>query len=70
MIPVVARKLFLGVRIDPELRKTLEEIANDEERSVSQICELMLRKGIEGYKREGANYLQRPLRVQHKGNPE
>jgi hypothetical protein len=66
----VARKLFLGVRIDPELRKTLEEIANDEERSVSQICELMLRKGIEGYKREGANYLQRPLRVQHKGNPE
>jgi len=59
----VARKTFLGVRIDPELRKALEEVANLEERSVSQICELMLRKGVEGYKKEGTKYLQRPLRA-------
>jgi len=62
----VARKTFLGVRIDPELRKALEEVANLEERSVSQICELMLRKGVEGYKREGTKYLQRPLRAKDK----
>ncbi len=62
----MARKIFLGVRIDPELRKILEEVANVEERSVSQICELMLRKGVEGYKKEGTKYLQRPLRPKDK----
>ena len=62
----MARKTFLGVRIDPELRRALEEVANLEERSVSQICELMLRKGVEGYKKEGAKYLQRPLRAKDK----
>ena len=62
----MARKTFLGVRIDPELRKALEEVANLEERSVSQICELMLRKGVEGYNREGTKYLQRPSRLKDK----
>jgi hypothetical protein len=66
MIPAVARRLFLGIRIDPELKKTLEEIANLEERSVSQVCELMLRTAVEGYKREGAKHLQRPIRPREK----
>lgn len=61
MIPLMARKIFLGIRIDPELKKALEELANAEERSVSQICELLLRKGVDGYKREGPKYLQRLL---------
>jgi hypothetical protein len=30
-----------------------------EERSVSQVCELLLRKGIDAYKKEGAKYLRR-----------
>lgn len=59
MIPTVARKIFLGIRIDPELKKALEEVGNTEERSVSQICELLLRKGIDAYKGEGPKYLQR-----------
>jgi hypothetical protein len=55
----VARKIFLGIRIDPELKKALEALGNSEERSVSQICELLLRKGVDAYKSEGSKYLQR-----------
>jgi predicted transcriptional regulator len=55
----MARKIFLGVRIDPDLKKSLEEMARAEERSVSQVCELLLRKGIDAYEKEGAKYLRR-----------
>jgi hypothetical protein len=55
----MARKIFLGVRIDPELKKCLDEMAQAEERSVSQICELLLRKGIDAYGKEGTKYLRR-----------
>jgi predicted transcriptional regulator len=55
----MARKIFLGVRIDPDLKKSLEEVARAEERSVSQVCELLLRKGIDAYEKEGAKYLRR-----------
>jgi hypothetical protein len=66
MIPFVARKLFLGIRIDPELKKALEDVGQAEERSVSQLCELLLRKGVEAYKNEGPKYLQRLLSRQKK----
>lgn len=66
MIPIVARKIFLGIRIDPELKRALEELASTEERSVSQICELLLRKGVDCYKREGSKYLQSSLSRQKK----
>ena len=59
MISWMARKIFLGIRIDPDLKKALEEMANAEERSVSQICELLLRKGTEAYQKKGANYLRK-----------
>ena len=61
MIRFVARKVFLGIRINPQLKKMLEEIAGAEERSVSQISELLLRRGIDAYKKEGSKYLQRFL---------
>jgi hypothetical protein len=57
MICVMARKLFLGIRIDLELKKALEQIGDAEERSVSQICELLLRNGVEAYKKEGVKYI-------------
>lgn len=66
MIHFVARKVFLGIRINPELKNVLEQIADTEERSVSQICELILRRGVDGYKREGPKYLQRFLSHQKK----
>jgi hypothetical protein len=57
----VARKVFMGIRINPELKESLEEIAGVEERSVAQICELLLRTGIDAYKKEGTKYLQRSV---------
>jgi hypothetical protein len=59
IIQWMARKMFLGIRIDPELKKSLEEMGHAEERSVSQVCEFLLRKGIDAYKKEGAKYLRR-----------
>jgi hypothetical protein len=61
MIRRVARKIFLGIRINPELKTLLEEVGKAEERSVSQICELLLRTGVNAYKKEGPKYLQRLL---------
>ena len=58
----------LGIRIDPELKTILEEIGEAETSSVSQICELLLRKGVDAYKKEGAKYLQR-IRSRHKKEP-
>ncbi len=53
MIRPMARKVFLGIRIDPELKKALEQVGRMEERSVSQVCELLLRNGVETYKSRG-----------------
>jgi hypothetical protein len=54
----VAKSAFLGLRINPELKKQLEAIAKSEERSISQICEVLLRGGVAAYKDEGSKYLQ------------
>jgi hypothetical protein len=55
----MARKVFLGIRIDPELKTILEEIGEAETRSVSQISEFLLKKGVDAYKKEGPNYFRR-----------
>jgi hypothetical protein len=70
MILLVPRKIFLGIRINPELKQLLEEIAEAEERSVSQICELLLRRGADAYKKAGPKYLQSLLSFQKRGSPE
>ncbi len=66
MMRGVARKVFLGVRINPVLKDRLEQISAAEERTVSQICEMLLRQGAEAYRKEGAKYLQRFLSRQKK----
>jgi hypothetical protein len=65
----VSRRIFVGIRLDPELKKALEEIAATEERSVSQICELLLKRGTEVYKTEGSKYLRPSARHKKKENP-
>ena len=55
----MVRKVFVGVRIDPELKTVLEEIGEAETRSVSQICEFLLKKGVDAYKKEGPKYFKR-----------
>lgn len=62
----MARRIFLGIRVDPELRKALEDIGNSEERSVSQICEMLLKRGAEAYQREGPKYLHHSASRQKK----
>jgi hypothetical protein len=56
----------LAFRISADLKGKLREVARQEARSISQICEILLRLGIEGYEREGSKYLQRLLSRQKK----
>ena len=70
MIPLMARKIFLGIRVDPDLRKALEEIGNSEQRSVSQICEMLLKRGAEAYQRDGSKYLHDTLVRQKRDSPD
>jgi len=49
------------LRIPTSLRRELQDIANHERRSLAQICEVFLRAGSEGYKRQGGKFLQRFL---------
>jgi hypothetical protein len=65
----VSRRIFVGIRLDPELKKALEETAATEERSVSQICELLLRRGIDAYKVEGSKYFRSSTRHKKKESP-
>jgi hypothetical protein len=60
-IGTMAKSAFLGIRMDPELRKQLEQIALREERSISQVCEVLLRGGVAAYQKGGGKYLQRLL---------
>jgi hypothetical protein len=51
----------LAFRIPAELKQGLQQIADKEARSMSQICEILLRIGAEQYKKQGARFLQRYL---------
>jgi predicted transcriptional regulator len=67
----VPRKIFVGIRIDSELKKRLEEIAGGEERSVSQVCERLLRGAVAAYKKVDTNVQQRhSSRDKHEKYPE
>ena len=49
----------LAFRVPSDLKARLLRIANREARSMSQVCELLLTIGANGYEREGSKYLQR-----------
>ena len=55
----VAKTEFIAFRVAPELKRELERIANDEQRALSQVCELFLYEGVEGSKKEGPKFMQR-----------
>jgi hypothetical protein len=57
----------LAFRIPGELKKSLQQIANREARSISQICEILLTIGTEAYGREGSKYLERYLEHGNEG---
>ena len=54
----VAKTEFIAFRVAPELKLELERIANDEQRSLSQICEMFLYEGVEGSKKDGPKFIQ------------
>jgi hypothetical protein len=58
-ISVVARTGFLVFRVEPALRRDIQRIADEEQRTITQICELLLREGVEAYKKEGPKFMQR-----------
>ena len=66
----MARKLFLGIRIDPELKTILEAIGKAETRSVSQICEFLLKKGVDAFQKEGPKYFKRSASHHKRQTPE
>jgi hypothetical protein len=56
---VTTKKGFLAFRVSPDLKNAIEEMANNEARSISQICELLLSEGVQAYRREGPKFMQR-----------
>ncbi len=44
-----------------DLKKRLLKLAKQEARSLSQICELLLKIGVDEYEKEGHKYLQKIL---------
>jgi hypothetical protein len=57
----------LAFRIPDELKKSLQQIAHREVRSISQICEILLTIGAEAYGKEGSKYLQTYLKRSKEG---
>lgn len=46
-------------RVDPALREDIHRIANEEQRTITQVCEMLLNEGVEAYKKEGPKFMQR-----------
>jgi hypothetical protein len=51
----------LSFRIPADLKKKLLRLAKREARSISQICEILLKIGVDEYDKEGHKYLQKAL---------
>ena len=45
--------------MDPALRRDIQRIADEEQRTITQVCEMLLYEGVEAYKKEGAMFVQR-----------
>jgi hypothetical protein len=58
-ISVVAKTEFLAFRVAPELKRELQRVADDEQRPLSQVCEMLMYEGIEAYNKEGSKFIQR-----------
>lgn len=56
---VTTKKGFLAFRVPPDLKNEIQEIAESEARSISQVCELLLSEGVQAYKKDGPKFIQR-----------
>jgi hypothetical protein len=65
---MTAKDERIGFRVSAEIKTALLHIARKEGRSLAQVCELLLRGGINEYEKEGSGYLNRLLtRPKEKG---
>jgi hypothetical protein len=55
----VGKTGFLGLRVNPELRRDVQRIADEEQRTISQVCEMLIHEGVKAYKKEGPKFMQR-----------
>ncbi len=60
----------LAFRIQSDLKKRLLKLARQESRSLSQVCEMLLRIGVDEYDKEGHKYLQKTLISARSGDQE
>jgi hypothetical protein len=63
---IMKKNAPLAFRIPNELKKSLQQIADREARSISQICEILLTIGTEAYRKEGSKYLHQYLKHNEK----
>lgn len=56
---MTTKKVFLAFRVSPDLKSEIQTIADNEARSVSQICELLLYESVQAYGKEGPKFIQR-----------
>jgi hypothetical protein len=45
--------------VNQELRRDIQQIADEEQRTITQVCEMLLYEGVEAYKKEGPKFIQR-----------
>ncbi len=58
---VMRKDAPLAFRIPADLKRKLLQLAKQEARSLSQICEMLLTIGVHEYGRTGSGYLQKTL---------
>ena len=58
-ISYVAKTDFLTFRVSTNLKRELQALAEEEQRTVSQVCELLLYEALDVYKKEGSKFIQR-----------
>jgi hypothetical protein len=58
-IAIVRKTDFLAFRVNPTLKRDIQQMADDEQRNLSQICEMLLYEGVEAYKKDGPKFIQR-----------
>lgn len=51
----------IGIRVSAELKRSLLQIADKENRSLAQVCEMFLKGSVSLYAEEGSKYFQRLL---------
>jgi hypothetical protein len=61
---VVAKSDFLAFRVNSDLKREIQRIAEDEQRNISQICEMLLYEGVEAYKKDGPKFMLRLIAKQ------